>query len=166
MAIFFPRMIGKWTKYYYEEFCQSHKSAWKYTDRFLGNKNVLKLIQHISKTALQKKFIEHIKESSPDMILITFPYWSIFLGDYFQKDLTHIPTGIVLTDAITIHPLWHISMEDYFDFIFTIDNFSQAILSKRLAKFPGKIITSFFPIEKKYFLKKEKIGNKKIVIVL
>lgn len=166
MAIFFPKMIGKWTKYYYEEFCQSHKSAWKYTDRFLGNKSVLKLIQQISKTALQKKFTEHIGDLKPDMILITFPYWSIFLGDYFRKGFSHIPTGIVLTDAITIHPLWHIGIEDYFDFIFTIDNFSQAILTKRLGKFPGKIVTSFFPIEEKYFLKKEKIGNKKIVIVL
>lgn len=166
MAIFFPRLVGKWTKYYYEDFCQSYTSAWKYTDRFLGNSKVLKLIQQLSRTALQKKFNEQVEKYRPDMIFITFPYWSLFLGDHFHKGFPHIPTGIILTDAITIHPLWHIGIEDSFDYIFTIDPYSQEILEKRLEGFPGKIKTTFFPLEERYFLEKEQIDNKKIVIVL
>lgn len=166
MAIFFPRLVGKWTKYYYEDFCQSHTSAWKYTDKFLGNSKVLKLIQQLSRTALQKKFNKQIEKLQPDIILITFPYWSIFLGDYFQKGFPHISTGIILTDAITIHPLWHIGIENSFDYIFTIDQYSQEILEKRLEKFPGKIKTTFFPLEERCFIEKKTIDNKRIVIIL
>ena len=72
----------------------------------------------------------------------------------------------MITDSITIHPFWYANIAKYTDVFFVIDDFSNVILRKLLKKTSVDVVTSFFPIEKHYFITKKKISNKNIVIVL
>jgi UDP-N-acetylglucosamine:LPS N-acetylglucosamine transferase len=166
IAVFLSRAVGKFTQQYYNEFCHEFPAAWKYTDKLLAMKVVLNGMHTMRTPLIQEKFDSYMRKYNPDIIISVFPWWSVFLDQFFRKSTKKIPLAILITDSINIHPFWYANIEKYVDRFFVIDNFSKEILEKNLKQSAGKVITSFFPIEKELFITKKDIHNQKIVLVL
>lgn len=94
-----------------------------------------------------------------------FPGWSGFIKKNIIENGKSFHTGIVITDAISLHSIWYLDGE-YIDKFFVTDKYSKAIFKTKFLHKKHNIVVSFFPIESKYFINKETLKNKSIYILL
>lgn len=111
-----------------------------------------------------KGFNKMVNEFNPDYIISVFPYSQYFVWHYKENNNSHFKHWVLVTDS-AIHLSWYFE-DKYIDKFFVIDDNTKNSLIKKLPHRKDDIITTFFPIENKYFVDKEKLNNKTITILL
>jgi len=139
----------------------------------LLRKYYLKLLElHIWNVFAKKYFVNKysqivdnaINEFIPDYIISVFPVSQYFVWNYKEKYNYDFKFWVVITDATIPHP-WYFE-DKYIDKFFVVDKFSKKYLENKLPKRKDDIISTFFPLERKYFLDKSILKNDVIAILL
>ena len=138
---------------------------WDATFTLLDQQFTNEILDIIFKSVYQKKFDEIVDSYQPNNIICTFPNWPIFIKNYLKKRTKKFKIGVVITDAIEIWMPWHFASETIDNF-FMIDENTKQIFKKKFKHRKNNLNVSFFPIDKRHFLDKEKISNKHVAILL
>lgn len=162
---FLENIIGKATQSYYQDFCQKHPFSWKITYNILDNQIIKKILFWFRYPVFQNKFDDLMQEYQPDIVISFFPSWWGFIKKYIKNYGKSFRTGIVITDAISMHSIWYLD-GNYIDTYFVIDEFSKEVFKKKFKHKKDNICVSFFPIEPQYFLDKKQIEVKKVYVLL
>jgi processive 1,2-diacylglycerol beta-glucosyltransferase len=162
---FLENIIGKGTQKYYQDFCHQYPISWKITYDILDNPIIKKILFGFKYPVFQKKFDAIIEDFHPDVVLSFFPSWGGFIKKHIKTYGKHFRTGIMITDAISMHSVWYLDSK-YIDRYFVLDRFSKEVFFKKFSHKKDNVVVSFFPIEEQYFLKKETIEAKNIYILL
>ena len=165
MVEFLEKSIWVTTQKYYQEFCQQYPLSWEITYNLLDNAVIKKILFGFRYPIFQKKFDTLIKEFEPGTIISFFPSWWWFIKKNIKRHWKKFRTGIVITDAISMHSIWYLE-GSYIDNYFVIDEYSKEIFKQKFRHKKDNVTVSFFPIEEQYFIDKQKVENKKIVLVL
>lgn len=161
----FLSSLGKGTQSFYQDFCSRYPNVWDITYNILDRDIIRRLLFGVEYPFAQKKFDTIIDEMKPDIVLSTFPFWGGFIKNHIKKIGKSFKTAIVITDAIYIHSIWYLK-GNYIDQYFVIDEQTKKNFIERFQHKRDNVTTSFFPIERKYFIKKETIHNKNIYLLL
>lgn len=128
----------------------------------------LKIWNILAKNYFTKKyskvFNKIINDFNPDFIISVFPISQYFIWEYKKTYKYNFKFWVVITDATVPYP-WYFE-DNYIDKFFVYDDSAKDFLTKKLPKRKNDIITSFFPLESKYFFNKSKLKNKIIAILL
>lgn len=161
----FLSSLGKSTQSFYQDFCSRYPNVWDITYNILDRDIIRRVIFWVEYPFAQKNFDNIIEEFQPEIVLSTFPFWGGFIKNHIKKVGKNFKTAIVITDAISIHSIWYLK-GSYIDQYFVIDEQTKRNFIERFDHKKENITTSFFPIEKKYFINKETIHNKNIYLLL
>lgn len=88
--------------------------------------------------ALERRLQSH----QPDLIVLTYPVYPYFISAGRSRPLPAPPVFMVVTDSITIHPVW---LQGKVDRLFVTDRFSQEVAQAGLA-WPVPVEVSGFPV--------------------
>ncbi|EKE28630.1 MAG: Monogalactosyldiacylglycerol synthase [uncultured bacterium (gcode 4)] len=138
---------------------------WDATFTLLDQQFTNEILNMIFKSIYQKKFNKFVDNYLPDYIICTFPNWPIFINNYLLTRKKYFKTAEIITDAIEIWMPWYFS-SDIIDNFFVIDKNTKSIFKKKFKHHKNNVSVSFFPIEEQYFVNKESIQNKQIMILL
>lgn len=111
-----------------------------------------------------KGFNKMVNDFNPDYIISVFPISQYFVWHHKENHNLHFKFWVVITDSAIPLP-WYFDNK-YIDKFFVIDDYTKEDLTKKLPNRKDDIISTFFPLESKYFLDKEKLNNKTIAILL
>ena len=161
----FLSSLWKWTQSFYQDFCSKYPNAWDITYNILDKDFIKKILFWVEYPFSQKKFDNIVSDLKPDIILSVFPFWWGFIKNNIKNYKKTYKTWVVITDAISIHNIWHLK-GNIIDYYFVIDDLTKEIFLKKFQHKKDNVITSFFPIEEKYFLDKQTIDNKNIYLLL
>ncbi len=109
-------------------------------------------------------FNKMVNDFNPDYIISVFPISQYFVWHHKENHTLHFKFWVVITDSSIPLP-WYFE-DKYIDKFFVLDNYAKDFLAKKLPDRKDDIISTFFPLESKYFLDKEKLNNKTIAILL
>lgn len=111
-----------------------------------------------------KEFDNMVNDFNPDYIISVFPISQYFVWHHKENHKLHFKYWVVITDSSIPLP-WYFE-DKYIDKFFVIDDYAKNDLSKKLPHRKDDVITTFFPIEEKYFFDKLNLNNKIIAILL
>jgi processive 1,2-diacylglycerol beta-glucosyltransferase len=122
----------------------AHKQVFLNTD----DQKKVKFISRANSLLIKQKFLKYIKKNVPDVIVSVNP---LYVGSIclLRKSFPHIPFYVVVTDLVTIHPLWFDVKVDA-TIVPTEEAFQQAVsagLSRKRLKQIGLPIRSSFMVE-------------------
>jgi UDP-N-acetylglucosamine:LPS N-acetylglucosamine transferase len=72
----------------------------------------VRLVNHTNALLIRQKLVRHIKRVSPDMIVSVQPLYVGSVAE-LRKYFPGVPFGVVVTDLVTIHPLWFDPRTDF-----------------------------------------------------
>ena len=119
--------------------------AWGLFYKYLDSKLNQKVINTLSKIAMDSKFLPYIREFNPDFIIATYPLAMRLISLSGKKDIINIPSAMVITD-FGFHSFWVDKETDYY-FVATnelCDKLSHAGIEKK------SIVVSGIPIRKQF----------------
>ena len=129
----------------YHYISEKRPSFWKMLYKSFNRKAAHKLPTLISRISVEKKFINFIKDFSPDFIVSTHPLPMLLVSDSKEKNLIDITSSLVVTD-FGCHSFW-VNEEVNFYFVATDE------VGKCLAGFgvsQDKVIATGIPIALKF----------------
>ncbi len=165
LAEYYRRSIGVSTKKFYEVSSSDFPKIWEFTYDMLDNMKIKELLYGFKYPYFQKKFNKLIEREIPDVVIIVFPFWNLFLKNYLKEYTVSFTTALFITDAITIHSVWYMGWV-WVDYYFFIDDASREIFRKKFHHPEDNLVTTFFPLQKKYFLDRSEIKVHHILIIL
>ncbi len=133
-----------------------YKMFWLYTGNFVFKKYFT--------IKYSKAFNMMVNEFNPDIIISVFPFSQYLVWHHIENHNLNFRFWVVVTDSSIPLP-WYFD-DKYIDKFFVIDDYAKDSLIKKLPNRKDDIITTFFPLEEKYFLDKEKLENKTVAILL
>jgi len=161
----FVWFFWKQTQSFYQDFCTKYPNVWDVTYNILDKNIIKKIFFSIEYPYYQKNFDDLIKKINPNIVISVFPFWWWFIKNNIDNFWKKYKSWIIITDSISIHNIWYLKW-NYIDKYFFIDDLSKEIFKKKFHHKTNNLITSFFPIEKKYFINKEFIDDNKIYFLL
>jgi len=151
--------IGSKSKDFHENIvAEKLKFLWRIAFKISDYKPICNFIQKRLKNKFNNKLSKIINNSELDLIIITNPLWLPFFDNNNKTK-----KAVVVTDAMNIHSFWY---QNFIDHYFLIDKFSKNRFIKKFWHNSNYVHNSFFPMNKKVFINKEKIENKRIYILL
>lgn len=157
---FWNSKISKITKKIYEEKMELYPNIWSLIFK-ISNNNFSNNIINLINQKLQNNFDELIKSYCPNKVIVTHPFWLWLINQKNKK----FSVWVVITDAIKIHSMW-INNSEIVDKYYFIDDGSKELFKDKFWIDNNKLVTSFFPIQSKYFNNKDNINNKYIYLLL
>gem|GEM_PF-3251780 len=110
--------MGSKSKNFHENVvAEKLKFLWRIAFKTSNYRPIRNFIQKVLKKKFNNKLQKIVKNSKPDLIIITNPLWLPFLDEESK-----VKTAIVVTDAMNIHSFWY---KDFIDHYFLIDKFSK-----------------------------------------
>ncbi|MDD5213583.1 MAG: glycosyltransferase [Candidatus Gracilibacteria bacterium] len=156
---------GNITKSFYEDFCEKYKKVWEITFNIIDDATVKRFLYGIKYPIFQSRFDDFVQTYEPDVVLSVFPFWQGFIKHYLKKYEKTFKTGVFITDSINIHSIWYLD-KDYIDYYFVIDKLTKGEFIEKFNHTKDNIIVSFFPLESDFFLDREEIKVKNIILLL
>ncbi len=156
---------GNITKSFYEDFCEKYKKVWEITFNIIDDATVKRFLYGIKYPIFQSRFDDFVQTYEPDVVLSVFPFWQGFIKHYLKKYEKTFKTGVFITDSINIHSIWYLD-KDYIDYYFVIDKLTKWEFIEKFNHTKDNIIVSFFPLESDFFLDREEIKVKNIILLL
>lgn len=156
---------GNITKSFYEDFCEKYKKVWEMTFNIFDDAIVKRFLYGIKYPVFQSRFDDFIETFEPDLVFSVFPFWQWFIKHYLKNHEKTFKTWVFITDAIKIHSIWYLNKE-YIDYYFVIDEFTKEEFIKKFNHTKDNVVVSFFPLESEFFLDKEEIKVKNIILLL
>ncbi|MDD5770341.1 MAG: hypothetical protein PHE25_05200 [Candidatus Gracilibacteria bacterium] len=155
---------GKSSELFYRFSSESIPILWQITFIIINSKIFNILFKYYLVLLYSEKFNKIVYDYKPDYIIGTYPCWQSLVGGYINKFKKTFNFGVFITDAT-------ISLQRYFDDkyidkFFVIDYKTKEILAQKLVNRNNDIVSSFFPIEPRYFFEKNELKNNHICILL
>lgn len=119
--------------------------AWGLFYKYLDTKLQQKVIDTLSKIAMESKFIPYVKEFNPDFILSTYPLGLRLISLSKDKDLIKIPSANVITD-FGYHSFWTDKETDYY--FVASDELKKELV--RSGFYEKQIVVSGIPVRKQF----------------
>jgi len=166
LIIDFIEFIGnKWniSKKYYKFSSEKYPFLWYFTFKIL-NKKLINFFLKKFILNFSNKFDKIINNFKPDIIIWVYPLWQNLIWGYLKNNKKTFKFWVFITDSMISLP-WYFDNK-FIDKFFTIDKYTENKLKEKLKNREADIKTTFFPIEEKFFLNKEKLKNKDIAILL
>lgn len=165
LAEYYKRSIGKTTKKFYEISSSDFPKIWEFTYDVLDNIKIKEAFYGIRYPYFQTKFNKLIKKENPDIVIIVFPFWCLFLKNYIKEYEVTFKTWVFITDAIHIHSVWYMWGFGV-DYYFFIDDITKKLFVEKFHHDKNNLITTFFPLHQKYFYNRREIWSHHILLIL
>lgn len=159
------KLWGKSSQKFYKISSEEYPKIWYTFFKWTDYKIISRIFYWIKDPIWQPKFDKLVQERDPDQIISVFPFWNGRVKTHIKNNEHKFKRWIVITDAIDIQSFWYVKPE-YLDKYFVFDEYTKQSFSEKFEIPQEKIEVSFFPILKEKFINKDKIWNKKIIMLL